>query len=59
MAMICNVCGHKLGGKYFNKNDTCTVVRDPIGNEKRVHNRCAKDSDGVVVRTERVHKEKK
>lgn len=55
--MICNVCGKALGGKSNSKKDTCAVVRDPIGNEKKVHHICAKDSDGVVVRTELVRKE--
>ncbi len=52
--MLCNVCGRRLGGKYNHGRDTCVVVRDPVGNEKRVHYRCERDADGVRVRTELV-----
>ena len=59
LRMICNVCLRKLGGKYNQGKDTCSVVVDPLGNEKRVHHGCVRDSDGKFVRKELVPKDKK
>jgi len=55
---ICWVCGRKLGPAVGPiGRSMCSVVRDPIGLEHRVHHVCVADADGKLIRKELVAEE--